>query len=370
MSDENLAQYLARSIEKGQAETALSLLAHGDMPEPPLWEGRSLLVMAIAKDMSAVAARMSNLPCDLNARGDGPHPVFALAERLAEELDYPYRRGPWLELAQQMLERGASPDGAGAGTELPVDAAISSGDAEFATLLAAYGADFDLANRQGEKPLGRAAGMASDAVFETILAGTRNPDDAGAAGSPGPVWRAALAGRRDRLLRLVQAGCALSPERGGTALGGAVASNDPAMVDFVFSLGARLADEPPTERHALRRAMGPDGARREIVDRLLAALRDVESPDAEGRTLLAAAIACKDDYVAEILLSRGADPLAKCGAGATPYGRLKRAVGTDGWPGDARLLASMKQIISARRRTVLSRLMPKFFRKDDVGPKP
>jgi len=198
--------------------------------------------------------------------------------------------------------------------------AAAAGDLEQVRSLIGSGANVNLTDRDDATPVYLAARNGHAAVVEVLLDAGAYIDAARTANTiPDftPLYEAAKHGHSDVAELLLARGADPNVETGSgdTALTGAIARNDTAMMELLLDHGVDLDAEDRRDYPPLFHALSPE--RKEAFECLLARGADINVRDRDGQTLLhSAALRNRADLV-ELLIARGVDANAVDNGGWT-----------------------------------------------------
>ena len=235
-----------------------------------------------------------------------------------------------------LVEAGADLDARDGYGSTPLNIVTEASDPVKVRTLLELGANPDLPNNAGRRPLDRAIEMSYyDGGFEVaaaLLSARANPDLASAENiTNAPLHTAARAGSVRAVKLLLDHGAAVDVQdryTGATPWLMAVGANNSQICEMLREKGADTTAKDKTGRSVLHYA-----ARSGTTVQLEAALRDpafkgqVDAPDASGTTPLQDATKSYKADCIRLLLAAGADPLAYDGMGMTALHYLVRYSG-------------------------------------------
>jgi len=246
--------------------------------------------------------------------------VICLAGILASVL--PATAGPYqlieaigrndLAAVRAELEAGTNPDAfpSEMATRLPVYLAARAGNAGMLALLVTFGADIDLRDGNGDRPLDWAARYGETEIVRLLVEAGAAVDPApGEADANVPLVEALKGGHREAALILLDAGA--DPARAdpfdGAPLHWAAARGDSAMAQRLLALGADPAAPGSrfgeTPLHAAARRALPA-----MISLLVAAGSPIEARTRDGETPLYLAAQYGRPAAVQALLDAGANP--------------------------------------------------------------
>lgn len=223
------------------------------------------------------------------------------------------------QMVKLLLQGSAKPDVATNPAVAPLMLACEHGNGEILNLLLDAGADAKLTRDDGTSPLSLCAGTAPADVLTRLLRGGATADAKDSIGQTPLMWAAAK-GRTDNVKLLLAKGANVNAEThdGLTPLFFALKSGNPLMPTLVLESGGNADHIGPLGTNVTQLAIfqGDYAFAKRMIERQV----DVKALDANGHTLLLAAVSANQPELVSLLLEKGADPNQWSGPSKVKWG--------------------------------------------------
>lgn len=223
------------------------------------------------------------------------------------------------QMVQLLLRAEASPDAADNPAASPLMLACEHGNSKIVNLLLDAGANATISNADGLTPLTTCAGSATAADLARLIDLGAKVDAAESAGQTPLMWAAAK-GRIENVKLLLERGANVNAETndGFTPLFFALKSGNPLLPQMILDAGGNPDHVGPLGTTATQLAIfqGDYGFAKQMIERGV----DVTAEDANGNTLLLAALTVDQPELVKLLLAKGSDPNRWSGTSKVKWG--------------------------------------------------
>lgn len=312
---------LMAAVAENRYEAVATLIAHGADVNQQDSSNRHSLFIAVEKGYPALVDLLIRSGADVEK---GPRALGT-----EQTMVHLIAKNAYKEILPQLYSAGANLNAVDGAGQTALFKASESRDLEKINLLLDYGADPNFANKAGKRPIDALltnSSWTNVSMKEAVLALIARGADVNLAPSPSvqsaPLHIAARSNYPDLVNVLLDNGAIIDqPERvtGATAWLLAVGAGKSLLAKQLEKRGADVMKRDSKDHSVLH--MAAQGGADDILKAFLADERfkaAIDARDAEGRTPLHIATRLQKNSAAELLLDKGANPLAVDHEGKTP----------------------------------------------------